>query len=405
MKNFFTNILKKNNFALENILFFLILLLIYRFVIPGIDEPDWLLRATKILSSIDNYSHFLNKPFNIFPDLSETKKISLETHKNCKDYLEKVNPLSLWYSINYSNCLDSFKIIAIKYSITLFFFLPFSILFFLRNFIYKKNKTKKKEKLLYENNIELISLCLLFPSVIYTSNYTSYETLCLFLAFLFFITKTNEYISILLLTLIFWIDIGFFTIMVFFYIFINFFLYFFEKKKVVTAIVILMLVLLVIVIGKSFIAKVLEYVPFFGATASSINEYSVLLYTDKYFILVRPLILFTSLFFMTAYKIKTIFLYFIILFVFYDFFSKLMKKNYQNNFLLKKDFLYFVGSIFFITSISIVFPVLSFSKYYVFIFPFFLKIFLHFYTCKNIRYFLITCNFVVIIHFLIYYIF
>ena len=53
MKNSLTNITKKNNFALCNIVFFLILLLIYRFFIPGTDEPDWLLRVNKILFSID----------------------------------------------------------------------------------------------------------------------------------------------------------------------------------------------------------------------------------------------------------------------------------------------------------------------------------------------------------------
>jgi hypothetical protein len=405
MKIFLTNISKKSNFALCNIVFFLILLLIYRFVIPGTDEPDWLLRVTKILFSTDDYGSYLNKAINIFPDLSEKKDIFLHTFKNCKDYLENVNPLSWWYSINYSNCTDSFDIIAIKYSITLFLFLPFLILFLFRNFLYEKNKIQKKDKLFYEKNIELVSLCLLFPSVVYTSNFTSYESLCLFLAFLLFIVKKNESFSILLLTIIFWIDVGFFSIVALFYIFIKFFMYFFEKKNIQSVVLLLTLTILTVIIGRNFIATLVEYVPLLGQTAHSINEYSVLSYTDKYFILVRPLILFSSLFFLTSFKIKTIFLYFFIVFFLYDFFFKLIKKNYHENFRLKKDLLYFIGSLTFVTGISIVFPVLSFAKYYIFIFPFFLKIFLHFYTVKKIRYFLMTSNFIVIMHFFTYYTF
>ena len=182
-------------------------------------------------------------------------------------------------------------------------------------------------------------------------------------------------------------------------------MYFFEKKNIQSVVLLLTLTILTVIIGRNFIATLVEYVPLLGQTAHSINEYSVLSYTDKYFILVRPLILFSSLFFLTSFKIKTIFLYFFIVFFLYDFFFKLIKKNYHENFRLKKDLLYFIGSLTFVTGISIVFPVLSFAKYYIFIFPFFLKIFLHFYTVKKIRYFLMTSNFIVIMHFFTYYTF
>ena len=389
----------KNNFVYINIVIYLFLALFFRFIIPGIDEPDWVLRIKKIILGFDDFSSQLNKPINLFGFFfSKNYQEFFLTYDNC-NLID--SPLKVWFSFNYFNCIDKLKIIFIKYFVFLVFFLPlfFAILF--------KNKLQKIFKINHKRineNIELVSICVLFPSFIYSANFTSYETLCLFLAMVIFIFKESKEFIYLIFSSILFIDLGFFSILLIYYIFLELFLFLCAGHNLKKIILILIIFTLLNLFTKNYNSNFLEYLPIIGEKIKSINDYSIFSgHSDKYFILIRPLTTFVGLIFMTAYKTKVVFLYIVFFIVVCNFLLKIKNKNFLNNLDSKLNFLYCIATIFFITNIAIVFPVLSYSKYYIFTLPFIVKIFTNFYSKIKIRNFLLISNIIVITHFALYY--
>ena len=390
----------KNNFIYINILIYLILALFFRFIIPGIDEPDWTLRIKKIILGHDDYSSFINKPLNLFSFFSKDYQEFFLTYDKC-NLID--SPLKIWFSFSYFDCVDKLKIIFIKYFIFIVFFLPLFLAILFQSQLQKIFKLNFKR---INNNIELVSLCILFPAFIYSANFTSYETLCLFLAMVIFIFKESKEIILLIFSSILLIDTGFFLILLIYYIFLQFFLFLCVGKNLKIITLILISLTLVNLFTKNYNSAFLEYLPFIGEKIKSINDYTAVSgHSDKYFILIRPLTIFTGLIFMTAYKTKAVFLYFVFFIVFCNFLLKIKNKNILNNYEYRLNFLYFIATIFFITNIAIVFPVLSYAKYYIFIIPFIIKIFTNFYSIIKIRNFLLISNIIVIAHFALYYLF
>jgi len=388
----------KNNSVYLNILIYLFLALFFRFIIPGIDEPDWVLRIKKIILGYDDFASFVNKPINLFGFFSKNYQEFLITYDKC-NLID--SPLKIWFSFNYFDCIDKLKIIFIKYFIFIVFFLPLFFVILFKNKVKKIFKINQKK---INENIELVSLCILFPSFIYSANFTSYETLCLFLAMVIFIFKeSKQFIYFIFVTILF-IDIGYFSILLIYYIFLQLFLFLCEGHNLKKIIIILIIFTLLNLFTKNYISIFLEYVPIIGEKIKSINDYSKLSgHTDKYFILIRPLTIFVGLIFMTAYKTKVVFLYIVVFIVICNFLLKIKNKNIFSKSESKLNFLYFIATIFFITNIAIVFPVLSYAKYYIFTIPFIVKIFTNFYSKIKIRNFLLISNIIVITHFALYY--
>ena len=390
----------KNNFIYINILIYLFFALFFRFIIPGIDEPDWTLRIKKIILGYDDFASFLNKPVNLFSFFSENYQEFFLTYDKC-NLID--SPQKIWFSLNYFDCVDKIKIIFIKYFIFIVFFLPLFLVILFQN---KLQKVCKLNFSRINDNIELVSLSILFPAFIYSANFTSYETLCLFLAMVIFIFKESREVICLIFIAILFIDTGFFSILLVYYLFLQLFLYLCDGKNLNMITLTLITLTLVNLITKNYYSFFLEYLPIIGEKIKSINEYSIASgHSDKYFILIRPLTTFTGLIFMTAYKTKAVFLYFVFFIIFCNFLLKLKNKNIFNNYEYRLNFLYFIATIFFITNIAIVFPVLSYAKYYIFTIPFIIKIFTNFYSKIKMRNFLIISNIIVITHFTLYYLF
>lgn len=397
----FLQILKnKKYFIYINIFIFILLTFFFRFIIPAVDQPDFLLRIKKIILGFDDFSSSINKPINFFSYYSSYYDQIISISKKCNLY---DSPLNIWFSFNYPDCIDNFNIILIKSSITLCFFLPLLIIFFFKKTLIEKIKVINKKN--FEEDLYVISLCLIFPSFIYHANFTSYETLCLMLSLIAFLFRSNFNFLIVLISLIFLIDIGFSFILLSFYLFINLINFLYKNSKLKFFLIHLFILLILVFFIKSLAIDFLSKLPFIGQKVISINEYTAYSGFDtKYPLIIRPLTVFLGFMFLTAYKTKAIFLYIFFIYFFFTILLKVKKGSFYNINNHKEDITNFFCIIFLIFILTIFFPVLSYVKYYMFTLPFVIKFLFIIFNKFKLRNFFLISNFILISNYIIYYI-
>ena len=131
---------------------------------------------------------------------------------------------------------------------------------------------------------------------------------------------------------------------------------------------------------------------------------------EKYPLILRPIITYMSFIFLTPAKIKIIPLYIIFFIFLFKYFINNIKKvllinkiTFKNKNYFKK-LLIFISSIYFILCIVFLLPSYAFSKYYIFMTPFFLYAIIDFYREENMRKFFLLSNLLVFFNLLLYYI-
>jgi hypothetical protein len=399
--------MKNNRFIFTNFLFFFIFLFIGRFLYPLGDEPDFFLKASKVINNVDHYNGPLNKNTDIYKYFRFFLK-SLSENIECNI---KSSPLSLFSKIDYKTCIDSASNILARFFITSGYLLLIVIPIFLKKSFYIFKKIGMKCSL-HEWNLRkrVFSLSLILPSIVYYAGVLSSEQVTLFLSLLIFLFYGSSNFVAIIIFLILLIDIGSGLMVMCYYFFISIIVNFYKYFFYLIFFFILSLSL-IIFFRKPLFNLISYYVPFIGDIFFHADNWmSSLGVVEKYPLILRPIITYMSFIFLTPAKIKIIPLYIIFfIFLFKYFINNIKKVLLINKITLKnknyfKKLLIFISSIYFILCIVFLLPSYAFSKYYIFMTPFFLYAIIDFYTEENMRKFFLLSNLLVFFNLLLYYI-
>ena len=396
-----------NKFILRNFLFFFLFLFIGRFLYPLGDEPDFFLKSLKVLKNADYY----NDPLNRHTDVYLYVRFLLDGLSESVACNIKSSPTSFFASIDYKTCTDSLKNNLIRYLLSSCYLL----LIIMPIFLDKSYNLLKKIGLhcsFQEWNLRksILSLSLIFPSIIYYLGILSNEQVTLMLALLLFLFRGATHLSAVLIFMILLIDTGSGLMILIYYIFISIILHFY-RYFYYWLYFFLLSFLIVLFLREDLFNFIFYHIPYIGNVFYLSNEWmkadGII---EKYPIILRPLITYISFIFLTPAKIKIIPLYIIFSFYLLLFFFKTFKKIFiKNNITSKNKFyfqniLIFISSIYFIISTVVLLPSYALAKYYIFITPFFLYGIISIYKLDKVHKFFLFSNILVFLNLLIYYI-
>jgi len=395
----------KNKYTIKIFFCFFIFLFIGRFLYPLGDEPDFFLKTLKVIKNSDHY----NDPLNRYTDMYYYVRFlldSLSENVNCNI---QSSALSLFAKIDYKTCSDNLNNNLIRFFLSSFYLLLIivPVFFFKSYFLLKKIGINLSFK---EWNLrkEILSLSLIFPSMIYYLGILSNEQITLALSLLLFLFRQSINLSAVLIFMILLIDTGSGTIVLAYYIFISIILYF-NKYFYYLLFFFLTSFIMTFVFRQDLFNFISIYIPYIGEIFSNTDIFSKEI-KDKYPIILRPAITYLSFIFLTPAKIKIIPLYVIFSFYLILFFLKTFNKISKINKITSENKLYFqntlifISSIYFIITIVVLLPSYAFAKYYIFITPFFLYSIISVYEFKKVYKFFVLCNILVFLNLLIYYI-
>jgi len=396
-----------NKFIVRNFLFLFLFLFIGRFLYPLGDEPDFFLKSSKVIKNVDHY----NDPLNRYTDVYLYVRFLLDGLSESVACNIKSSPTSFFARIDYKTCADSLYNNLTRFLLSSCYLL----LIIMPVFLDKSYILLKKIGLncsFHEWNLRrnILSLSLIFPSIIYYLGILSNEQVTLMLALLLFLFRGTTHLSAVLIFMILLIDTGsglmiliyyiFITIILYFYRYFYYWLYFF-----------LLSFLIVLFFREDLFNFIFYYVPYIGNVFYSSNEWmkadGII---EKYPIILRPVITYLSFIFLTPAKIKIIPLYIIFSFFLLLFFFKTFKKIFAKNKITSKNKFYFqnilifISSIYFIISTVVLLPSYALAKYYIFITPFFLYGIISIYKLDKVHKFFLFSNILVFLNLLIYYI-
>lgn len=363
-----------------------------RFILPFGDEPDFNFRLYDLL---DSDASVFSPYFYVKDFLSTFAGMEL-----CSIHSTAT---SLWAHIDFSHCRESIMQIIGRIFLTILIFSP--VLFFIcfRGFSYSvlnifiKNKFSK---IFFDKKLDAVSIALIFPSFIYLSGILAQEQLLLSLAIIMIIFIENWFIVVFLLGIMASIDIGNTTVYLAFCLMYYFLKYVdknFGRKYV-------LILSFSIVIFAFFVGGlILNYVSEFSILADKAEAMQYKIenaFVDKYPKYVRPFITFASAVFMSSESVKVILLYIILLpSLFFGYFklSKISNDDHTN-FLKLQVIIGFTTILFFI----FLFPDYSYVKYYIFLLPLFISIFLVVYSKFKVLIFVSLLTIIWLINLLAY---
>jgi hypothetical protein len=254
----------------------------------------------------------------------------------------------------------------------------------------------------------ILSLSLIFPSIIYYLGILSNEQVTLMLALLLFLFRGTTHLSAILIFLILLIDVGSGLMVLIYYVFISIVLKFFRYFYFWLYFFILSF-LTILFFRENLFNFISTYIPYIGEIFHNSTFFSKDI-NEKYPIVLRPIITYMSFIFLTPAKIKIIPLYIIFSFFLLLFFFKTFKKIFIENKITSKNKFYFqnilifISSIYFIISTVVLLPSYALAKYYIFITPFFLYGIISIYKLDKVQKFFLFSNILVFLNLLIYYI-
>jgi hypothetical protein len=396
-----------NKFIVRNFLFLFLFLFIGRFLYPLGDEPDFFLKSLKVIKNVDYYNPVLNRHTDVYlyvrfllDGLSESVACNI-----------KSSPTSFFAKIDYKTCTDSLNNNLTRFLLSSCFLLLIIMPFFLD----KSYNLLKKIGLncsFHEWNLRrnILSLSLIFPSIIYYLGILSNEQVTLMLALLLFLFRGTTHLSAVLIFMILLIDTGTGLMVLIYYIFISIILYFYRYFYYWLYFFALSF-LIVLFFRENLINFISYYITYIGTVFYNANEWmkadGII---EKYPIILRPLITYLSFIFLSPAKIKIIPLYIIFSFYLLLFFFKTFKRIFAEKKITSKNksyyqnILIFISSIYFIISIVVVLPSYALAKYYIFITPFFLYGIISIYKLDKVHKFFLFSNILVFLNLLIYYI-
>ncbi|MBT5398944.1 hypothetical protein HOL24_00220 [bacterium] len=346
---------------------FLLFIIMGKIFFPFGDEPDFDRRVDRLYND-SALSFFLN-------DEAESELLNLK----CTQSSSRPD---ISFSIS-TNCIDqNLSTFVDRIFYTLLVVSPLVLLMFFRRFFYYALKSNKHITYCdWNRRLDAISLTLIFPSAIYFLGLFSREVVTTAISLLLLLFWGRRLIVTAILLVIYYIDSGNAVPVIFFTI--TLLLYDLFSKKTYRPYLIALISFLII----SFSYFFSDYLIFYIVQNFNFNKMNMLYnsifldgHHDKYPILLRSVITYISLVFMTAEGVKSLPLLIITtLFLLYLVAIGIFKKT---KFILRSDKSYvlpvFAGitTIFFIT---ITFPTHSYGKYYLFLLPFVAYALLFFY--------------------------
>ena len=398
-------IMNNNKYITRNFFYFFIFLFIGRFLYPLGDEPDFFLKASKVIKNIDDYNGPLNRNTDVY---SYFRFLFDHLYENVHCTI-KSSPMSLFAQIDYKTCSDNLNNSLIRFFLSSCYLLLIIVPFFFDKsyFFLKKIGINLS---FHEWNLrrEILSLSIILPSMIYYLGILSNEQVTLALSLLLFLLRQSKHLSTVLIFMILLIDVGSGLMVLFYYVFISIILYFY-RYFYYWLFFFLFSFLILLFFREDLFNFISNYIPYIGEIFYNSKEFSKDV-KEKYPVILRPVITYLSFIFLTPAKIKIIPLYIIFSFYLILFFFKTFKKistntkiNLKNKFYFQNTLIFF-SSIYFIISIVVIMPSYAFAKYYIFITPFFLYSIISVYDFKKICKFFVLCNILVFLNLLIYYI-
>lgn len=389
MKN---NLKVFSGFGLISSFLFIIFSFISRILFPFGDEPDFTVRAPRVIFG----EHPFWSPYYIFHDiLSKLNPISL-----CKI---DAFPTSFWFYIG-SDCIESIEQILIRLFITILIVLPLLYAITFRKSFVTIMKFFKFKLTIEEWNSRLDTLCItiLFPSILYYLGIFAEEQFTLLLSLFIFLFWGSLLLISIIIFLIMSIDLGNSIVVLTFVLFSYSFIFLSRKINLKFSILCMIgVVLFAFIIGFSFLTYI-ENISFLASKAEAMYNKG-LKFENKYPVILRPIVTFMTSIFMTPSGIKITLLYLfygpILIWIIYK--INILRKKFNSKDFNKKYILFFsvcTTILFFV----FLFPDYSFGKYYVFMIPFILNISLDIFIKFRMFQFILFTNSIMFFHLLLY---
>ena len=380
------------------VLLFLLFSLIRQVLIPFGDEPDFVVRASKLL----NEENLWWTPYYLFDGLLN----NINVVSNCE---VSGSPFALWATVETSSCLQSIEQVMLRYVLTVFVTLPLLlIVVFRRIFIYGMRVIgSKMSNQTWMHRLDALSLALMSPGLVYYLNVLSVEQFVFVLSLMVFVFWQLWLPLIAIIVMAGTQDLGNSTVVLAFIVTAQ--VAFIIQKKVgylLTIMALCALVILGYIVG-TFLLQYVAYIPILTAKAEDITELvNNKGYTEKYPIILRPIITFMAYNIFTPSYIKIIPLYlltgtslivaFFRLNKFYNWGKVNMERHYF--FKLKIDMIFAIAGISIIFFMNFLMPNYNNAKYYIFMMPFFISALLWVFNKKNIRSFFILSHLILYIN-------
>jgi len=368
-------------------LFFIILLLFGRITFPFGDEPDFQTRVER-LADLDKNSLNILGYFDFYEEI--------EANNDCEIITSYLNP----HSYISQECYDlNLHYFGKRVSFSLFSLSPLILFLIFNKKIYRWSRSYKNiPSSEWNKRISSLSLTLLLPSVIYILGFLTKEIIVSILSFFIFIFWGRKFIILFFLLAIYYLDNGnglvvaFFSIILFF----NGYLEKYRNKKVL----ILGFTIPIVIIfcfGQSILeilSSELNYVKLSEIYLTLHTGY----YHNNYPLILRPIFTFLSLIFISAGGLKSILL-FMIFFIFMIMASvRLVNKRDSIHSLV-----YFLSATETIILITLMIPTHAYSKYYIFLIPFFVYPLLQVYRTQTLILFFSSLTLITYINILFFY--
>ncbi len=389
MKN---NLKVISGFGLVSSLLFIIFGFIGRILFPFGDEPDFTVRAPRVIFG----EHPFWSPYYMFHDiLSKLNPIFL-----CKI---DSSPTSFWSYIG-ANCTESIEQILIRLFITIVIVLPLLYaITFRKSFVtimrFINFKLTIEE---WNKRLDTLSIVILFPSILYYLGIFAEEQFTLLLSLFIFLFLGSLFLVSIIIFLIMSIDLGNSIVVLTFVLFSYSFILLSKKISLKFSILCMGgVVLFAFIIGFSFLTY-LENISFLASKAEAMYNKG-LKFENKYPVILRPIITFMTSIFMTPSGVKIVLLYLfygpILIWIIYK--TNILRRKFNSKDFNKKYILFFsvfTTILFFV----FLFSDYSFGKYYVFMVPFIFIVILDIFKKIRILQFLVITNVILYLHLILY---
>lgn len=387
---------------------FILLALIGRFLFPLGDEPDWIARIPFLKETLMQ-GYPVWTPYKYFPETIN----SYYWTWTCSSAAS--SPFSVWASIpmDDARCYESYRQILMRTLIVLVIHTPIFILITFRRFsfliinLFSINLKIKS----WNDKCNALCITLLFPGFIYLSGVLATEQYVLMISSLLIFIFNAPVLLVPLLFYISYIDIGQFVVVSTFLIILYSYrlsLHFFDLKHV------FVLMILIIIFSLSIGTSIFGYLanlPIIGGMASSIEQFYAsdlyaMNYANKYPILLRPIMTFLAMCWISAFQLKAFPIYIILglgfLLMFYKSYLalKIKDSNIEIAFYKEEVISRFGGvlcSVFLIILFVSFAPTYSYSKYYIFTLPFYLYLALLIFGKNKTLAVVLSCTFIMFI--------
>jgi hypothetical protein len=370
---------------------YIVLAFIFRSLLPNGDEPDWIVRAPGVLLN----EHPFWSPYNWLSGFLSNIEI------NSSRCFVQASPLSLWSSIP-SSCSEDTEQIFYRWMSTILIISPLIFLAIFKNiFIKILNYIYKNINVVEWNlRIDAVSLSLIFPGVLYYSGLMAEEQLYLIVALLIFLFWGAWIPLVLIIFLLYQIDIGNFFVSTLFVVI----MFIFDNYKTIRYLKYYFLLMALIVVSFIYGHELLYYSTSLGLMPDIMLMKTEAIYNSledgelisKYPIALRPVVTFMSFSFMTPSGLKAPLVYiFMGYFLMLISFKVAKSKNHQSH-------LFWFVSIGVVLIFIFIFPNYSNAKYYIFIFPFLIRVALNYFSRMKIFIFGMSMSVAVILQLKIY---